>query len=127
MLCHRLQSVSSRRHFRAFAVLGLVAATTWSIPTTSLAEDSVYKGKFGGQSARLEVHETTNGMRGALHVAGAKVNLRGKRDGNEFVGHMGPKSANVRFRLKPKGDSMVLTVTESGKKRQTKTLRRAKP
>lgn len=120
-----LQPTMPRRLLGAFTLVGL-AASLWIVPATSYAQDAVYQGKLGGKRAQLEVHETANGMRGALRVGKAKVNLRGKREGKQFIGHVGPKSANVRFRAKPKGDAMVLTLIEAGKKPQTVTLRRVR-
>ncbi|MFW2388214.1 MAG: hypothetical protein ACN4G0_07755 [Polyangiales bacterium] len=117
------QPVGPRR-LGTFVLAGLVAAALSALPATSYAQDGVYQGNLGGKRAQLEVRETPNGIRGALRVGKAKVNLRGKRDGKQFVGHLGPKSANVRFRAKPKGDAIVLTLIESGKKPQTVTLRR---
>ena len=121
----RPQPTIPRRCLVAFALLGLVASLS-IVPATSYAQDAVYQGKLGGKRTQLEVHETANGMRGALKVGKATVRLRGKREGKQFVGHVGPKSANVRFRAKPKGDAMVLTLLEAGKKPQTVTLRRVR-
>ena len=112
-----------RTYRLAVVVFGLVAGLLWAPPMVSHAQEGIYQGKLGGKRAQLEVRETANGMRGALRVGKAKVNLRGKRDGKQFVGHVGPKSANVRFRAKPKGNAMVLTLIESGKKPETVTLR----
>ncbi|MBT8465583.1 MAG: hypothetical protein HKN97_04930 [Myxococcales bacterium] len=91
-----VQPTLPRRRLGAFIFLGLVASL-WIVPATSYAQDAVYQGKLGG-----------------------------KREGKQFVGRVGPKSANVRFRAKPKGNAMVLTLIEAGKKPQTVTLRRVR-
>jgi hypothetical protein len=113
------------RRLVAFALLGFIASL-WFVPATSYAQDAVYQGKLGGKRAQLKVHETANAMRGALRIGKATVRLRDKREGKQFIGHVGPKSANVRFRAKPKGKAMVLTLIEAGKKPQTVTLRRVR-
>ena len=119
------QPVGARRH-GPFVLVGLVAAALSFVSATSYAQDGVYQGKLGGKRAQLELRETATGVRGALRVGKAKVNLRGKREGKQFVGYLLPKSANVRFRAKPKGDAIVFTLIESGKKPQTVTLRRVR-
>ena len=91
-----LQPSMPRGRLGAFALLGLVASLS-IVPATSYAQDAVYQGKLGG-----------------------------KREGKQFIGHVGPKSAKVRFRAKPKGKAMVLTLIEAGKNPQTVTLRRVR-